>query len=66
VSFENSADVYGTGFKIVNVPVMPTAVRSHRTFYNRHGDVFGWGCVVLTAAFASMGLLTRRPDQSGR
>ena len=66
VYFDHAADVYRAGFKVVSVPLMPAASRSHRTFYNRHGDVFGWTCTGLTAAFALMGLLARGPERTGR
>ena len=51
VFFENARDVYKAGFKVIEVPV--TAAKS--TFYNRHGDWFGWSCVGI----AGIALLTR-------
>jgi apolipoprotein N-acyltransferase len=45
--FDNPQDVYRAGFKIVTVP-FPSARTT--TFYNRHGDVFGWTCVIIVAA----------------
>jgi len=50
VFFDGSRDVYRAGFKIVTVSLPPPAALSKRTFYNRHGDWFGWSCVALTAA----------------
>ncbi len=47
--------VYGKGFLRVDIPMRdrpPVA-----TFYNRHGDVFGWVCVGV----ALLALLTRLP-----
>ncbi|HSH94718.1 MAG TPA: apolipoprotein N-acyltransferase, partial [Roseimicrobium sp.] len=45
--------VYRSGFHIVNLPVPVVSGQRQRTFYNRHGDVFGWVCVAVTAwAFA--------------
>jgi len=35
---------------------------SDLTFYTRHGDVFAWLCVILTAAAVGLALLRRRPD----
>ena len=49
VAFADSTDVYRAGFKIVTVPLPSAETKPHRTFYNLHGDVFGWGCVVVTA-----------------
>lgn len=40
-------DVYRAGFKIVSVPLSGSRTR---TFYTRHGDVFGWTCVAVTLA----------------
>ncbi|MFN0069440.1 MAG: apolipoprotein N-acyltransferase [Limisphaerales bacterium] len=39
-------DIYGPGFKVVRVPL---ADAPRATFYNRFGDVFGWGCVAAVA-----------------
>jgi len=48
----DAADVHGTGFRVVKLAV-PAGSREP-TFYQRHGDWFGWGCV-----FAALGLLAR-------
>ncbi|KAF0170341.1 MAG: Apolipoprotein N-acyltransferase [Limisphaerales bacterium] len=48
----DAADVHGTGFRVVKLSV-PAGPRAP-TFYQRHGDWFGWGCV-----FATLGLLAR-------
>lgn len=50
VYFEGSKDVYQAGFKIVTVPLPSPEMKQRRTFYNRHGDWFGWMCVAGTAA----------------
>ena len=44
------ADVYGTGFRVVKLRV-PVSGSRPPTFYQRHGDWFGWGCV-----FGALGL----------
>ena len=31
------------------IPVLAPGEKREPTFYNRHGDWFGWGCVVITA-----------------
>lgn len=46
--FHNSADVYGAGFKTVDVPLLPIGEKRVLTFYTQHGDWFGWGCVMIT------------------
>jgi apolipoprotein N-acyltransferase len=40
---------YGRGAFTVDVPLRTAAEKSVHTFYNRHGDWFGWSCVVATA-----------------
>ena len=40
-----AADVYGPGFRVVKLAV-PAGPREP-TFYQRHGNWFGWGCVFL-------------------
>jgi apolipoprotein N-acyltransferase len=47
VYFPGTDDIYGVGYKIVDVPL---AGRSRaQTYYNQHGDRFGWGCVAVSA-----------------
>ncbi len=53
VYFENSRDIYGAGFKAVSIPLLPAGQKRALTFYTRHGDVFGWGCVVLAGLIAA-------------
>jgi apolipoprotein N-acyltransferase len=52
-------DVYGPGFLTSRIPLLPVGERRVPTFYHRHGDWFGWGCVVLAVA-----LLALRPARS--
>ncbi len=40
---------YGPGAFTVEIPLLQAAEKSAPTFYNRHGDWFGWGCVGLTS-----------------
>lgn len=42
-----SGDVYGPGFLIAEIPLLAEGEKREPTFYRQHGDVFGWGCVVL-------------------
>jgi apolipoprotein N-acyltransferase len=37
--------VYGAGFMTVDIPLRAAGERRALTFYTRHGDWFGWGCV---------------------
>jgi apolipoprotein N-acyltransferase len=52
VYFPGTRDIYGAGFKAVDVPLLaPGQVRT-LTFYTRHGDWFGWTCVASTGLMA--------------
>ena len=44
---EENGDIYGAGFAVFEIPLGRALGRS---FYNRHGDVFGWSCLVLGLA----------------
>ena len=37
--------VYGTGSMVIKIPLPADGQIRPSTFYNRHGDWFGWGCV---------------------
>lgn len=50
VWFGDSKNIYAPGVKTAQIPLLGGAKREP-TFYNRHGDWFGWSCVALTAAF---------------
>ena len=50
VYFGDSGDIYGRGFKTALIPLRPHDASRPSTFYHRHGDWFGWGCVAVCAA----------------
>lgn len=50
VGFSARDDVYGAGFKLIHLPLLSGGKPRVPTFYTRHGDVFGWGCVLLGTA----------------
>ncbi len=54
----DAADVHGTGFRVVKLSV-PTGPRAP-TFYQRHGDWFGWGCVFATLGLLALSRLRRQ------
>ena len=54
----DAADVYGTGFRVVKLTV-PSGPREP-TFYQRHGDWFGWSCVFGALVLALMEFRRRR------
>lgn len=45
VGFANARDIYTAGCKTVSIPLLPLGQKRASTFYNRHGDWFGWSCV---------------------
>jgi apolipoprotein N-acyltransferase len=59
VYFDDSSDVYRAGFKIVTVPQMKDG-NAPRTFYNRHGDWFGWACVGIIGVAVAAQMIRRR------
>ncbi|MDR3458206.1 MAG: apolipoprotein N-acyltransferase [Verrucomicrobiae bacterium] len=59
--FRDSAkNEYQTGVLTVEVPLLQPAEKSAATFYNRHGDWFGWGCVLLTSLRLCWNVIARR------
>ena len=57
-TFKDSArSVYGPGAMTVEIPI---GGRNGPTFYHRHGDWFGWGCVMLAAVLVVCQILPRR------
>lgn len=39
---------YGEGVLTAKIPLLASGQKSPATFYNRHGDWFGWSCVGIT------------------
>jgi apolipoprotein N-acyltransferase len=58
----DAQDVYGRGFKTAEIPLLAEGAKRELTFYTRHGDVFGWGCVGIAAL--SLGRTARRSRSS--
>ncbi len=56
----DAADVYGTGFRVVKLHVAATGSRQP-TFYQRHGNWFGWGCVFVALGLALLQFRQRPP-----
>jgi apolipoprotein N-acyltransferase len=48
VYFANSTDIYRAGYKVADIPLLGSGHTRTLTFYTRHGDWLGWGCVALT------------------
>jgi apolipoprotein N-acyltransferase len=54
--------IHGAGVMVAYIPVLNANERNQPTFYNRHGDWFGWGCVVISAG--ALLLRVRRPKKA--
>ncbi|MEO6184551.1 MAG: apolipoprotein N-acyltransferase [Verrucomicrobiota bacterium] len=61
VYFPGTKDIYGAGFKMVKIPLLTDGEKRLPTFYHRHGDWFGWSCVVLTVIMLLRQFLQRTP-----
>ena len=46
---DENGSVYGAGFMTVKIPLLLPGEKRPPTFYNQHGDWFGWSCVALAA-----------------
>lgn len=51
---------YGPGALNVEVPLLAPEDKSGATFYNRHGDWFGWGCVGVALVWGIRRVVGRR------
>ncbi len=56
----DAADVYGTGFRVVKLHVAATGSRQP-TFYQRHGNWFGWVCVFVALGLGLLQFRQRPP-----
>ena len=64
--FRNEAgSPYAPGVMHFELPIRSAAEAGARTFYNRHGDLFGWSCFALTAVMVAMKLRPGRDRKEG-
>ena len=47
-----AAEVYQSGYKLIDVPLAAAGTVHRPTFYSQFGDVFAWSCVVIFAAYS--------------
>ena len=66
IYFGDSKDVYAAGFKTAHIPLLPAGSQRAPTFYNRHGDWFGWSCVAVVAMFLTWEGSTRMRRRNRR
>ena len=57
---DSTGTVYGPGFLNIQIPIPASGETHTRTFYNRHGDWFGWGCMGVTVLMLLRTVLARR------
>jgi apolipoprotein N-acyltransferase len=53
---DQNGSVYGIGAMTIEIPLQKHAP----TFYNRHGDRFGWGCVILASVLLLKRIFIRK------
>ncbi|MGA2801360.1 MAG: apolipoprotein N-acyltransferase [Verrucomicrobiota bacterium] len=44
---DKAGSVYGVGSMTIELPLSQSVENRTATFYNRHGDLFGWACVAV-------------------
>jgi apolipoprotein N-acyltransferase len=49
--------IYGEGFLVTDIPLR---VKGGRTFYNAHGDIFGWSCAAVVGILVLSNFAFRR------
>jgi len=59
---QETDDIYGAGFVSFEVPLGQAL---GQTVYNRHGDVFGWACLLVAVAVAGAARAKRGLHTSG-
>ncbi|MFO1514580.1 MAG: apolipoprotein N-acyltransferase [Verrucomicrobiota bacterium] len=57
---DQSGSEYGVGFVTWQIPLLAPEQRTERTFYNRHGDWFGWGCVAATVGLLAPRIIRKK------
>jgi apolipoprotein N-acyltransferase len=60
---DTDGTIYGEGYLVSKIALRSSMQKKSPTFYNRHGDWFGWGCVGL-GALLLVGSLRRRSPSS--
>ncbi len=59
INVSPDGDVYGAGFMIARIPLLTDGRKNEATFYRRHGDWFGWGCLMVSALWLGRQTLLR-------
>jgi apolipoprotein N-acyltransferase len=61
---DSKGTIYGSGFMTSEIPLLCNGEAHATTFYNLHGDVFGWSCVVLAGSMLIARFRLRRKSDS--
>jgi apolipoprotein N-acyltransferase len=61
---DKNGSVYGAGFMAVKIPLLAAGEKRPRTFYNQHGDWFGWACMGFAAMTLIRNAVRRKGEQS--
>jgi len=56
---DSAGTVYGPGFLQAEIPLLAPGEKHAATYYNRHGDVFGWVCVAWAGVMVLKRILRR-------
>ena len=62
---DEHGSVYGKGVMTMDLPLPDAPDRRPPTYYNLHGDVFGWSCVGVSAVVLASRLVRRRRAPRG-
>jgi len=57
---DGRGNIHGAGLMVADIPLLSDGQSNALTFYNRHGDWFGWACVMVTALAVSPRLRRKR------
>ena len=60
---DNTGSVYGVGAMTIDLPLLQPGEKRLPTFYNQHGDWFGWLCVGITGIFLVVKISGHRRKQ---
>jgi apolipoprotein N-acyltransferase len=60
---DDRGTIYGPGFMTAEIPLVASGQKPALTFYNRHGDWFGWACVGFAALALAWQLRGSRPNR---
>ena len=57
---DKTGSVYGIGAMTIELPLLQPGEKRTPTFYNQHGDWFGWLCVGVTGILFVVKIATQR------